>query len=381
MYQNIFISDSPGQSSIIHLWDDELGLQTFPYSKFRYAFTPHPEGEFTSMYGDKLKKVFKYDINNKAVRLFESDVSRETRVLTDLYLESDEPAKNHRVVFFDIEVSSKGGFPNIEQADKEVTAITLYSVQFDRFITLILDPEGYTKSYVPQADEKIIWCETERVLLETYLDVWGKLNPTIISGWNSDGFDVPYMVRRITKILGAEEAARLSSVHLLKFNEFRGRFQIAGISSLDYMKLYKKYNPKQQPSYRLQDIAMDEIKEGKVDYEGSLETLYQEDRLTFLKYSIQDVRVLKKLDLKLRYIELVMSICHASHVQYEDFQYSSKFIEGTILTYLHRKNIVAPISPMVVGKPSKRKWKMMKRALMVRSSSLHYRDCTNTSIA
>lgn len=328
---------------MVYLWDDELGLQTFPYNKFRYAYTPSDMGEYTSLYGDKVTKTFRFDSGNK--KIFESDVSRETRVLTDLYLESDEVSVNHHICFFDIEVSSEGGFPDPLTADKKITAISLYSSKYNRYITFILDPEEKTKDYVAKADEKVLMFNTEVELLEAFLEIWKKMNFTVISGWNSDNFDIPYIVRRLDRVLGESASRLLSVVELIRFNEFRQQYAIAGLSCLDYMKLYKKYNPVQKPSYRLQDIAMGEIKEGKTDYDGSLEKLYQQDRLKFLEYSIQDVRLLVKLDAHLKYIQLAMTICHICHVQYEDFQYSSKFIEGAILTYLHRKKIVAPNKP------------------------------------
>jgi DNA polymerase elongation subunit (family B) len=120
---------------------------------------------------------------------------------------------------------------------------------------------------------------------------------------------------------------------------------IAGVSSLDYLDLYKKFTYGQQQNYRLDTIGRIEVGMGKVEYEGSLDELFKNDLEKFIDYNVQDVRIIVEIDKKMKLIELVRGICHVGHVQYEDYCYSSKFLEGTIITYLHRKGVVVSNKP------------------------------------
>ena len=120
---------------------------------------------------------------------------------------------------------------------------------------------------------------------------------------------------------------------------------IAGVSSLDYLDLYKKFTYGQQQNYRLDTIGRIEVGMGKVEYEGSLDELFRNDLDKFIDYNVQDVRIIVEIDKKMKLIELVRGICHVGHVQYEDYCYSSKFLEGTIITYLHRKGMVVSNKP------------------------------------
>ena len=124
------------------------------------------------------------------------------------------------------------------------------------------------------------------------------------------------------------------------------------MSSLDYLDLYRKYTYTQQPNYRLDTIGRLEVGMGKVEYDGSLDQLFRDDLDKFIEYNLQDVRIIVELDKKLKLIELVRGICHIGHIPYEDYSLSSRVLEGTIVTYLHRKGIV------VTDKPQDAKEKM-----------------------
>jgi len=128
--------------------------------------------------------------------LFESDVPRETRVLTDLYLEEDNPSAGHKVIFFDIEVSMENGIPNIENPNNEVTAITLYDNITKEYNVLVLDKSGKREDFV-KGDTNTFFFKDEVDLLYKFIDVYETIGPTIITGWNSDYFDVPYLYNRL----------------------------------------------------------------------------------------------------------------------------------------------------------------------------------------
>jgi len=346
MYQNIYIEEQEMSRGIVHLWDDKQGHSTFPYSKFSYAYKPSKHGSYLTMMGDRCDKVFRFKKDTPG--LFESDVSRETRVLTDLYLNEDTPSEGHKILYFDIEVSMKNGLPTTDSPNNEIISICAHDSVTQVYSTFVLNhPDTQNRSFT-DADAKleIFYFNDEVDLLTSFIDYWESTSPTIITGWNIDKFDIPYLYHRLQQILGTDIANKLSPVGLIKYSEYRHKYSIAGVASLDYYDLYKKFTYIQQPSYRLHAIGMFEVGMGKVEYSGSLDTLYETDLEKFIEYNLQDVKIVVELDKKLKLIELVRGICHVGHVPYEDYCYSSKWLEGTILTYLHRKEIIATNKPV-----------------------------------
>ena len=341
MYQNIYVEDGEGRGTV-HLWDDQNGYTTLPFSQFNYAYKPDNNGSVVSMTGVRVSKTKYYKFDDPT--MFESDIPRETRVLTDLYLQNDTPSTGHKVVFFDIEVSMENGIPNIENPNNEVTAITLYDSVTKEYTVLVLDKTVSRGNY-KKGDTDTYFFKDEIDLLYKFVDVYESIGPTIITGWNSDYFDVPYLYNRLKQQCGNGVANKLSPIGKLKYSKFRKKWMIAGVSSLDYLDLYKKFTYGQQPNYRLDTIGRIEVGMGKVEYEGSLDELFRTDLDKFIEYNVQDVRIIVELDKKMKLIELVRGICHVGHVQYEDYCYSSKFLEGTIITYLHRKGIVVSNKP------------------------------------
>lgn len=344
MYQNIYITHwSDDGSSNVYLWDDELGLQIIPYYEFNYAYVPHKSGKYTSIYGHSVAKVKRWAGHDL---VFESDVPRETRVLTDLYIDSDEPSDNHIVGNFDIEVDSEDGFPNVEIADKEITSIAFHNSKTDKYNLFVLDHHEQITDRV-EGNVTVNRYTTEYELLTDFLDWYTKQKFTILTGWNIAYFDIPYLYRRLSVVLDTNSANMLSPVNIVKWRQRNddARYVIAGVSCLDYLEMYKKFTYSERPNYRLGTISMLEIGKDKYEFEGSLAKLFKEDIHGFIQYSLTDVVLVKELDDKLKLIELVRGICHVGHVPYEDYPYSSKFIEGTIITYLHRKNIICPNKP------------------------------------
>jgi len=342
-YQNIYIERGEGYGAdTVHLWDDQLGYKTIPYKNFDYAYTPDRNGTYVSMTGVRLAKTKRYKRDDPS--LFESDLPQETRVLTDLYLNEDNPSTGHKVMFFDIEVSMENGIPSIENPNNEITAIAAYDSVTQQYTVLVLDKSGIHPSY-EKDNVNVVMYDSELNLLYGFLDLYEQIGPTIISGWNSDYFDVPYLYNRIKQQCGPNTAGRLSPIGKLKYSKFRSRYHIAGVSALDYLDLYKKFTYSQQPNYRLDTIGRLEVGMGKVSYDGSLDDLFRNDLQKFIEYNLQDVRILVEMDKKLKLIELVRGICHLGHVPYEDYGFSSKFLEGTIVTYLHRKGIIVTNKP------------------------------------
>jgi DNA polymerase elongation subunit (family B) len=234
----------------------------------------------------------------------------------------------------------------------KITSISIYDVTLKKYYCLILDEK---KQLQPTQEEnkEIIPCDNEFDLLSRFISLWQEADPTIISGWNSEFFDIPYLYHRICKVLGEDVAKKLSPLGNVTVKDFFNKrdqttestVTIAGVNHLDYMLLHKKFIMKQEPSYKLGDIGEKYVKLGKVDYEGSLDKLFREDVNKFIEYNLRDVEILIELDKKLQFIDLTINICHLCHVPYENIYYSTALNEGAILTYLKRKDIVSPNKP------------------------------------
>ena len=247
------------------------------------------------------------------------------------------------VVNIDIEVAADAGFPEPEIADKEVTAITLQCG--DVYIVI-----GCGEFTTQDPNVKYIRCENETKLLLKFLDAWRSINPDIVTGWNIEGFDIPYLVNRIKQVLSEEMINKLSPWNMVeKRMIMRGDrgdvvYDIYGVASLDYLELYKKFSFSNQESYRLDYISSVELGVKKIDYSeyGSLLDLYRQDYQKFIEYNIRDVELVKKLDDKLKLIEQVYAIAYDAKVLYPDAMTSVRIWDVIIHNYLINQRIVIP---------------------------------------
>lgn len=341
MYQSIHCCKKTGKVWIL---DDKAGMIESDLTPYYYAYRKSPRGTYTSIYGDKLEKV---DINPWEAPnsvLFESDVPIETRVLIDVYGDSDELSTSNRPMVLDIEVSSEGGFPDIKKADKEITAIAIYDSANDLYFSYILDPKKLIQD-VERDNVSIKSFEDEESLLKAFFKKYKEISPTIITGWNVDFFDIPYLIHRSNKVFGENFARKLSPIGIVTYNKFQNKYKIAGVSCLDYLLLYKRFSGANEPNYRLDSIGKKEVNMGKIEFQGSLDKLLETDINKYVEYNLNDVKIVVALENKLQFIDLARSICHVGHVSYEDFHISSRFLEGAILTYLRKNNLVAPNKP------------------------------------
>jgi len=337
MYQNAYYQR---EKNLMHVWDDVRGYMSFPYT--RYAYEPAERGEYTSIYGDKLTKIYKFKKDDP--NLFESDVPETTRALVDLYSDSDEPSTGHVILTYDIECEMESGLPNPEEAKNALTSIALHDSATNQYWVLVMDVTG--KMVEKTTDKAIVIPFTdERDMLMKYLELYEMINPSIVTGWNIDYFDTPMLYNRIKRLLGERQANRLSPIGQCFWSPYRKRFFMAGVSYLDYITLYKKFNYGELPNYRLDTIAQIELGRGKIEYSGNLDQLFRDDIDKFIEYNLVDVELVVEFDKKLEFIDLCRGITHAGHVTYEDFVYSSKYLEGALLTYLRRRNLVAPNKP------------------------------------
>ena len=320
---------------------------SYPYT--RYAYERAERGEFKSIYGDKLTKIYKFKGDDPS--LFESDVPETTRALVDMYSESDDVSDGHVILTYDIECEMTSGLPDPLEATNELTSIALHDSATDQYWVLVVDKEGGMKEKT--TDKAIVLPFTdERDMLAKYLELYEMINPSIVTGWNIDFFDTPMLYNRIKRLMGEKQANRLSPIGQCFWSPYRKRYFMAGVSYLDYITLYKNYNFGELPNYRLDTIAQKELGRGKIEYQGNLDQLFSEDIEKFIEYNLVDVELVVGFEEKLQFIDLCRGICHVGHVPYEDFVYSSKYLEGALLTYLRRGGLVAP------NKPADRREKM-----------------------
>lgn len=247
----------------------------------------------------------------------------------------------------DIEVGSENGFPDPIVAEEEITAITV-----SRY-------KGHTISfgcgdYEVKGDEKYIKCSNERDLCLKFLSYWNYNCPDIITGWNTIGFDIPYLVNRFTKVLGIVKAKELSPWKIVnsrtKYQRLTGKevtvYSIAGVAVLDYMDLYKTFakNGKSQENYTLNNIANVEIGEEKISYDeyDNLHQLYKHNFQKFIEYNIKDTSLIFSLDNKLKLIDLAITLAYDSKSNYEDVFTQTVMWDSMIYDYLIKKNIVVP---------------------------------------
>jgi len=350
----------------MHLWDDEEGYVS-KTGVYNYAYLEDPTGEHESITGTRLKMIINPPKNyQEAGILYEDRVPIHTRLLVDLYYDSDEISKNHRIVFFDIEVAKEDGYSDAYDADNTITSITIGNIDDSKYYTIVLDRKRqitkneYTLKELKSDEEDdinivVIPCVDEHGLLREFLKIYRKLSPTILSGWNIFKYDLPYLITRLNKILGGVGgAAMLSPIGICRLDEFRGekRIIIAGVSILDYIDLYKKFTYTEQSSYALNNIAEIELGRTKIEYDGGLDDLLQNDIYKFIAYNVMDVHLPCLFERKFEYIEIARGLCHKGKVPYESIFKTSHYMEGAILSLLKKMGKVSPkrTDYMVSGK-------------------------------
>jgi DNA polymerase elongation subunit (family B) len=343
MYQALYFDKDEKQ---YYLRDDRWnGFKTVKYWPTLYQ--ADPDGDFETLEGTKVTPVKKMD-DWKDPKYYEKDVDKLTRFLVDHYYETDDTPKSHNIIYLDIECVVAGALTeeNIKDPKGEITAVALYDHNSKKYYCMILDKDKTLKD-IKEENKEVIPYSTEKELLHGFLDKWYELDPTIITGWNSGFFDIPYLYYRIKKVLGETIAATLSPINKIKFTpQFADQpVNLGGINHLDYMLLFKKYIMKQEPSYRLGDIGKKYAKLEKIEYQGSLDKLFKEDPHTFIDYNLRDVEIIVELENRMKFIELTVTIGHLCHTEYEAIYYSTMLNEGAILTYLKRKGIISPNKP------------------------------------
>ena len=250
-----------------------------------------------------------------------------------------------RIFNIDIETAAENGFPDVESADQEILAISIKDSYTGRIVVFGARPFDNKDSEVDYMHFR-----TEESMLSAFLQYWNENYPDVITGWNVQLFDIPYIARRVTRILGEKAAKSLSPWKLISSREIyiKGRKQIAydlpGISTLDYLELYRKFTYTNQESYRLDHICLVELGERKLDHSeyDTFKEFYEKNWQKFIEYNIHDVRLVDKLDDKMKLLDLAFTMAYDAKVNYEDVFSQVRMWDNYIYCELNKRKIAIP---------------------------------------
>jgi len=250
-----------------------------------------------------------------------------------------------KLITLDIEVTSEQGFPDVESCVEEILAITIQDYTTKKIITWGVKPFNNTRK-----DVTYHLCQSEHALLSSFINYWIQNTPEVVTGWNIQLYDIPYIAKRLNRVLGEKLMKRLSLWGLVTEGEtyINGRkhttFDVGGVTQLDYLDLYKKFTYKAQESYRLDYIAEVELGQKKLDHSefDTFKDFYTKGWQKFIEYNIVDVELVDRLEDKMKLIELALTMAYDAKVNYADVFYQVRMWDTIIYNYLKKRNIVIP---------------------------------------
>ena len=338
---------------------DDKGQRHFKEYPARHIFYyQDPKGKFQSIKGEPLSRVTSKNLKEhrkelaiySGKKLYESDINPIYRCLEDQYLNVDAPKLN--VSFFDIEVDfdPERGYASPDDAFMPITAIAVYLQWMETMVCLAIPPKTMSMAEAEKAVAEFpntMLFEREADMLDTFLDLIQ--DSDVISGWNSEGFDVPYTVNRVTKVLSKEDTRRFCLWNQFpkkreyeKFGKSAVTYDFIGRVHLDSLELYRKYTYEERHSYRLDAIAEYELGETKTQYEGTLDQLYNNDFRKFIEYNRQDTALLNRLDKKLKFLDLANTLAHECTVLLQTTMGAVAVTEQAIINEAHKRGMIVP---------------------------------------
>ena len=338
--------------------NDQGNRQFKEYPARHLFYYQDPKGKFQSIKGEPLTRVscknvkeFRKELaihSNK--KLYESDINPIFRTLEDQYLNIDAPKLN--VAFFDIEVDfdPERGYASPDDAFMPITAIAVHLQWLDTLVCLAIPPKTLSieeaRKQVEEFPNTIIF-SSEADMLDTFLTLIEDAD--VLSGWNSEGFDIPYTVNRVTKVLSKEDTRRFCLWNQLpkkrefeRYGKSANTYDFVGRVHLDSLEMYRKYTYEERHSYRLDAIAEYELGETKTVYEGTLDQLYNNDFKKFIEYNRQDTALLDKLDKKLKFLDLANTLAHECTVLLQTTMGAVAVTEQAIINEAHKRGMIVP---------------------------------------
>jgi DNA polymerase elongation subunit (family B) len=342
-YRNC-VYNSRNQTVELFAWDQDGERARFEVSFQPYLYVEDERGDKKTIFGTKAKKKTfrnsyerrKFIQDSGIKRIYENLPAPQQYLLDTFWLDNENADFSQyplKITFLDIETYSVDSFPDIDNPEHTVNVITCYDNFSKKFHTFGLKP------YTVQQDNVIYkHCRNERDLFIKFIEYIESDYPDVLSGWNSEFFDIPYIINRCERILGQEYVNRLSPTGNISFREVMGKFGrqqkryfIEGISCIDYLDIYRRFCLKLRESYKLDAIAEIELDEKKIDY-GNIDlfTLADTDWDTFVKYNIQDVNLLVKLEDKLQYVTLLRMLSYVGLTTLEGAMGTISVINGAL---------------------------------------------------
>ena len=265
--------------------------------------------------------------------------------------------KTLKITSLDIEVACENGFPNVRECAEQLLAITVQDYQTRKLKVFATRDYHNTRK-----DVDFIYCDDEKHLLQCFLAYWQTDFPDVLTGWNVELYDVPYICGRLERLFGEKELRMMSPWGMVKSEEIeiKGRtnilYNLMGINVLDYMDLYKKFTYTNQESYRLDHIAFVELGQKKLDHSEyeNFKDFYTKDWQKFIDYNIKDVELVLQLEEKMKLLELAVALAYDAKVNLKDVYYQVRMWDTLIYNFLRQRNIVVP--------PTKRSGKDQKYA-------------------
>lgn len=326
---------------------------TFYYSDVRGKWRTvngDPVSKFSTRKRAEFQKELRIRGGGGSKGIYESDINPVFRCLADNYLDSDVPRLH--TCFFDIEVDfdPERGFSPTTDPFNPVTAISLYLDWMGEMFTLCIPPRHMSKETareISQSFGNTVVCENETEMFNMFFDLIEDAD--VLTGWNSSGYDIPYLVNRVTRVMSKDDTRRFCLMGQLpkprtyvRFEQEQHTYDLIGRIHVDYLELYKKYNYESRHSYKLDVIGELEVGERKTPYEGSLDQLYNKDWRKFLEYNRQDTMLLFKIHDKLKFLDLACSIAHQNTVLIATAMGSVAMIEQAIINEAHSRGLVIP---------------------------------------
>jgi len=343
----------------IHVLERRDGRREYREFPANYIFYyDDPRGKFRSIYGTPVSrfstrnsKEFRNEIRIQSNhQIYESDINPVFRCLEENYKGQDAP-KLH-TCFFDIETDfdPEKGFSKPEDAFNAITAISLYLDWLDQLVTLVMPPRHMSmetaQELAAEFDNTFIFT-SERDLLDTFLNLIEDAD--VLSGWNSEGYDIPYTVNRVIRVLSKDDIRRFclwgqypKKRMFERFGAENETYDLIGRVHMDYMQLYRKYTYEERHSYSLDAIGEYEELGSKTAYEGTLDQLYNQNWRTFIEYNRQDVRLLSNIDKKLRFLDLANTLAHENTVLLPTTMGAVAVTEQAIINEAHERGMVVP---------------------------------------
>ena len=347
---------------MIRVVERKDGKREYREYQAKYTFYYKDErGKYKSVYGDNLSRIvckstkdFRKEVAiNRDKDLFESDINPIFQSLSENYLNQDAPKLN--IAFFDIETDfdPERGFADPADPFMPITSISVYLQWMETMICLAVPPKTLTMDQAKaelEGIENVMLFEREGDMIDTFLTLIEDAD--ILSGWNSEGYDIPYTVNRTSRVLSKDDTRRFCLWGQLpkkreyeKYGKAAVTFDLVGRVHLDSLELYRKYTYEERHTYRLDAIGEIEVGENKVPYEGTLDQLYNNDFRKFIEYNIQDTALLDKLDKKLRFIDLSNELAHANTVLLQTTMGAVAVTEQAIVNEAHHRGLQVPNRP------------------------------------